>query len=170
MLTASPPVAKQQSPYMLPSKLIPAHNIASTEEEESPEHLTHGSHRQLLQILGVPPLGSSNWREIQSTLDTIISDREQKAKEGVQALNQAIDSSLSTYLSDATCTNSLLVEGLLEDTEFHTIELLNPHLTSRKSKLVMEIDKIGSDMAGLDMDKQHMASKKQKDFVEQWGS
>lgn len=115
-------------------------------------------------------MGNSNWHEIQTTLDTVISDREQKAKEGLQALNQSIDSLLSTHLNDSACTNSLLVGGLLQDAEFHAVELLDPHLQSRKSKLEMEIDKVGLDMAGLDMDKQHMASEKQEDFVKQWGT
>ena len=100
----------------------------------------------------------------------MISEREKKAKEGVQALNRGIDLSLSTYLNDASCTNSLLVGGLLEDAEFHAVELLNPHLQSRKSRLEMEIDKIGLDMAGLDLDQPHMANQKQEDFVKRWGS
>lgn len=169
-LTASSPAAEQHSPYIVPSPAVPVKNAASAEGGDSSEHPSHGSHRQLLHILGVPPLGSSSWLEIQSTLDAVLSSREQKAKEGLQALNQAIDSSLSTYLNDAACTNSLLVGGLLEDAEFHAIELLNPYLKSRTSKLGMEINKIGLDMAGLDMDKQHMASEKQEDFVKQWGS
>lgn len=115
-------------------------------------------------------MGSSSWLEIQSTLDAVLSDREQKAKDGVQALNQAIDLLLSTYLDDAACTNSLLMGGLLEDAEYHAIELLNPYLKSRTWKLGLEIDTIGLDMAGLDMDKQHMASEKQEDFVKRWGS
>lgn len=166
-LTASSPAAEQQSS---PSKPVPVNRIASAEGEEGPEHPTHGSHRQLLQIFGVPPLGKSNRLEIQTTLNAVVSEREQKAKEGVQALNQAIDSSLSTFLNDASCTNSLLVGGLLEDAEFHAVELLNPHLQSRKSRLEKEIDKIGLDMAGLDLDQQHMANQKQEDFVKRWGS
>lgn len=166
-MTASSPATEQQSS---PSKPVPVNRIASVEGEESPEHLTHGSHRQLLQILGVPPLGKSNRLEIQNTLNAVISEREKKAKEGVQALNRAIDLSLSTYLNDASCTNSLLVGGLLEDAEFHAVELLNPHLQSRKSRLEMEVDKIGLDMAGLDLDQPHMANQKQEDFVKRWGS
>lgn len=166
-LTASSPAAEQQSS---PSKPVLVNRIASVEGEESREHLTHGSHRQLLQILGVPPLGKSNRLEIQNTLNAVISEREKKAKEGVQALNRGIDLSLSTYLNDASCTNSLLVGGLLEDAEFHAVELLNPHLQSRKSRLEMEIDKIGLDMAGLDLDQPHMANQKQEDFVKRWGS
>lgn len=164
------PAAEQDSPSILPSKSIPINNIAAAEGEECPEHLTHGSHRQLLQVLGVPPLGNSNWIETQSTLDTVISNRQQKTKEAVRALNQAIDLSLSTTLNDATSTNSLLMEGLLEDAEFHSVDLLSPHLKSRKSKLLTEIDKIGSDMRGLDMDTEHLASKKQEDFVKRWGT
>lgn len=154
----------------MPSKPVSVNNITSAEGEESAEHLAYGSHRQLLQMFGVPPLGKSNRLETQSRLDAVISNREQKAKDGVRALNQAVDLSLSTYLNDAACTNSLLVGGLLEDAEFQTVELLNPHLKSRKSRLEMEIDKIGSDMAGLEMDKQYTASKKQEDFMRQWGS
>lgn len=169
-LTVLSPAAGQDSPRILPSTSIPINNIASTEGQECPKHLTHGSHRQLLQTLGVPPLGNSNWVETQSTLDTVISNGQHKTNEAVRALNQAIDLSLLTNLNDATSTNSLLMEGLLEDAEFHSIDLLNPHLTSRKSKLSMEIDKIGSDMRGLDMDKEHLASKKQEDFVKQWGT
>lgn len=168
--TMSSPAAKQDSPSILPSKSIPVNNIDSAAGEEWPEHLAHKSHRQLLQALGVPPLGSSNWNEIQSTLDTVISNRQQKTKMAVRALNQAIDLSLSTALNDATSTNSLLMEGLLEDAEFHSIDLLSPHLKSRQSKLLTEIDRIGSEMRGLDLDKEYLASKKQEDFVKQWST
>lgn len=177
-LTFSSPAAEQRSPHIAPSKPVSVNNIANAEGKESPEYRNDENLRQLLQILGVPHLGNSNWLEIQSTpnwleiqstLDTVISQREQKAKEGVRALNQAIDLSLATYLNDAICTNSLLVGGLLEDAQFHTVEFLNPELESRKLKLGLEIDKIGSDMAGLDMDRKHMKSKKQEDFVKRWG-
>ncbi|MCJ1464254.1 hypothetical protein MMC07_002867 [Pseudocyphellaria aurata] len=168
-LTVSSPAAEQQSPYITPSKPVPVNNIANVEGKENPEYRNNGDLRQLLQSLGVPYLGSSNRLELQSTLDTVISQRERKAKDGAHALNQAIDSSLATYLNDAISTNSLLVGALLEDANFHAVELLNPQLESRKLKLGMEIDKIGSDMAGLDMDRQHMTSKKQEEMMKRWG-
>ncbi len=150
------------------SKSMLAADLDLAGQGESYGYSADLSHRQLLQILGVPPLRSSDLPAVQAALDAAINDRERKVKEGLQDLNSATDSELVAHLNNAACTNSLLLGGLLEDTKFHNVELFDPRLKSQVSKLKLEIDEIRSDMADLDTEEIHLASSKREDFVNKW--
>lgn len=128
------------------------------------------AHRQLLHLLGVAPLHSTGLPTLQGALDNVIYDRERKIKEGLQNLNMATDLALDAHLNNASHTNSLLLGALLEDTNFHNIELFDPNLKSRASNLKKDIEEIRSDMADLDMEEIHLASSKREIFVNKWNS
>ena len=162
------PTKKHGDAHSLPSLSNPAFNLDSMQQASS-SNPADMHHRQMLHLLGVP-LHSSDSLEIQSTLDAAILDRQQKVKDGFKGLNHTTDSLLSRHLNNAACVNDLLLDGLLGDAKPHTIELFDPDLKSRSLRLEMEIEKVGSDMASLDMDKLHMVSRKREDFVNKWAS
>lgn len=137
-------------------------------KEENPRDSAEMAHRQLLHLLGVAPLHSTSLPTLQGALDSVICDRRQEVSEGLRFLNKATDSALNTHLNDASLTNSLLLGGLLEDTNFHNVELFAHNLKLRASNLKEDIDGIRSDMADLDMGEIHLASSKREIFVNKW--
>lgn len=139
-------------------------------KEDNPEDSADMAHRHLLHLLGVAPLQSTSLPTLQGALDSVIYDRERKIKEGLQNLNVATDLAIGTHLNNASHTNSLLLGGLLQDTNFHNIELFDPNLKLRASNLKKDIDEIRSDMANLDMEGIHLASSKREIFVNKWNS
>lgn len=144
------------------------HYLALT--EDNPEDSADMAHRQLLHLLGVAPLHSTSLLTLQGALDSVICDRERKIKEGLRNLNIGTDLALGTHLNNASHTNTLLLGGLLEDTNFHNIELFEPNLKLRASNLKKDIDEIRSDMADLDKEEIHLASSKRDIFVNKWSS
>lgn len=163
------PIKNNGDTRSLPSQSTPGHSLDSILQQESFSNSGDAYHRQMLHLLGVP-LSNPSLPEVQNTLDAAISDRQQKLREGLKGLNHAIDRSLSLELNNAACVNDLLLNGLLEDSKTHTVELFDPELKSRSSKLGKELDKVGSDIAGLELDKLHMPSGKRDDFVNKWAS
>lgn len=139
-------------------------------KEDNSQDSADVAHRQLLHRLGVAPLHSTSLPTLQGALDSVICDRERKIAEGLRILNKATDSAINTHLNNASHTNSLLLGGLLEDTNFHNIELFDHNLKLRASNLKKDIDEIRSDMAGLDMGETHLASSKRELFVNKWNS
>lgn len=144
------------------------HYLALT--EDNPEDSADMAHRQLLHLLGVAPLHSTSLLTLQGALDSVICDRKRKIKEGLRNLNIGTDLALGTHLNNASHTNTLLLGGLLEDTNFHNIELFEPNLKLRASNLKKDIDEIRSDMADLDKEEIHLASSKRDIFVNKWNS
>lgn len=163
------PTKKHGDARSPPSLSTPAYNLDSIMRQEGFPDPGDMYHRQMLHLLGVS-LKNSNLPEIQKTLDTAILDRQQKVENGLKGLNHATDSLLSLHLNSAACVNDLLLDGLLKDTKPDKIELFDPDLKSQSLKLGIEIDKVGSDMAALDMGKLHMVSRKREDFVNKWAS
>lgn len=139
-------------------------------KEDDPQDSSDMAHRQLLHLLGVAPLHNTSLSTFQRALDSVICDRKRKVSEGLRVLNNATDSALNTHLDDASHTNSLLLGGLLEDTNFHNIELFDHNLKLRASNLKNDIDGIRSDMADLDTGDIHLASSKREIFVNKWNS
>lgn len=139
-------------------------------KEDNPQDSADMAHRQLLRQLGVAPLHTTSLPTLQGALDSIICDRERKITEGLRILNKATDSALNTHLNNASHTNNLLLGGLLEDSNFHKIELFDHNLKLRASNLKKDIDGIRSDMVDLDTGEIHLASSKREIFVNQWNS
>lgn len=139
-------------------------------KEDDPRDSADMAHRKLLRLLGVAPLHNTSLSTLQGALDSVICDRKREVSEGLRILNKATDSALNTHIDNASHTNSLLLGGLLEDTNFHNIELFDHNLKLRASNLKKDIDGIRSDMADLDTGDIHLASSKREIFVNKWNS
>ena len=152
------------SPYEIASKDLLDHSMAAQAEEDMAEP----SHRRLLRILGCPPLHDSNLQSVQDMLDSLASNRSEKAKQGSKNLDAAIDQLLGSHVDTASCTTQLIADGLLEDTPYKNLHLLDERLRVRISKLETEASQTGSGIEELELDKLGMPSKEREDFVNRW--
>lgn len=152
------------SPYKTANKDSTEHSMAI----QARENVVEPSHRRLLRNLGCPPLHDSNQHTIQDKLDSLASDRSEKVKEGSKNLDAAIDLLLASHVEDASCTTRLIVGGLLEDTAYQSVHLLDERLRLRISTLETEASKIGSRMEELELDELSMPCKEREAFVSRW--
>lgn len=179
--TVHPGAYKNTQTFQSSAAISSLKNIASSKpaaatnhdlafQENNPQDSADMAHRQLLHLLGVAPLHSTGLSTLQKALDSMMSDRKRKVSEGLRILNKGTDSAINTHLNNASHTNSLLLSGLLEETNFHNIELFDHNLKLRASNLKKDIDGIRSDMADLDTGEIHLASSKRGTFVNKWNS
>jgi hypothetical protein len=136
--------------------------------EENGEDFTEPSHRRLLRSLGCPPLQDSNMHSMQDTLDNLVYDMSQKAKQAANNLDTTIDLILASHLDAASCTTQLILDAVLEDTPYQTTHLLDERLRLRVAKLETEVNKIGSGMENLGLDQLNRSSEARDAFVNRW--
>lgn len=148
-------------------KIKDTHLFAHGVAEESGEDFAEPSHRRLLQSLGCPPLHDSNLHTIQDTLDSLVYDKIQKAKQGSN-LDTTIDLLLAPHLDTASSTTQLILDAVLADTPYQTTHLLDERLRRRVSKLETEVNKTGSGMEKLGLDQLIMSSEGRDNFVNRW--
>lgn len=151
-----------------PSRLTAPHDSEPILNEASLEAPSNFDHRRLLGVLGIPPFDALKIKDIEDVLDFTVSDRERRIRGGSLSVERSLDQTLTSYLNDTFCTQQILVDALLADTAYHTVEMFDRQLRSEINKLEENIGKIGSDMAELDLEKLNMASQERERFINQW--
>lgn len=142
--------------------------LEHTVTEEDGNDSIECSHRQLLKNLGYPAQYNSTYRSIQDMLDDFIGDRSGQVKQLSKYVDDMINLSLTPCLDSTFHSTQLILEGLLQDSPYQSVHLLNERLRSRISNLEMEVNKIGSNMEALQLDQLSMPCKERDNFVNQW--
>ncbi len=150
-----------------PRRLTTPHNIEAECKGASLEAPSN-DHRRLLCVLGIPSLEDLGTEDIEDMLDIEASDKERLTSDSSLGVERSLDRTLTSYLNDLFCTQQILVDALLIDTAYHTVDMFDPGLRSEISTLETDIGNVGSDMADLDLEKLKMASKERDRFVNQW--
>jgi hypothetical protein len=105
---------------------------------------------------------------MQDTLDNLVYDKSQEAKQAANNLDTTIDLILASHLDAASCTTQLILDAVLEDTPYQTTRLLDERLRLRVAKLETEVNKIGSGMENLGLDQLSRSSEAREAFVNRW--
>jgi hypothetical protein len=166
--TSMSPPKKGSHPARSSSKTANKDSLEHSMAAQAGEDVAEPNYRRLLRTLGCAPLHDSNLHTIQDTLDSLVSDRNEKAKQSSKNLDAAVDQLLASHVDTASCTTQLIIDGLLEDTAYQNVHLLDERLRLRISTLAAEASKIGSGMEALELDKVSMPCKEREAFVNRW--
>ena len=126
-------------------------------------------HRRLLSILGIPPLDGLKTKDAEDMLDTKACDGQRKTRDASSSVENSVNQVLCSYLDNSSCTHQIVVDALLADTAYHTVQMFDSDLKSGLTSLETAITKIGGDMGELDLEKLKLPSKERDRFVTQWG-
>lgn len=160
--SANDRVGNPTSRLTAPDNYEPEFDIASL---AAPSNLDH---RRLLSDLGIPALDGLRNKDIGDILNLTVSEKDRKTRGISLSVEKSLDSTLTSYLNDSFCTQQMLVDALLADTAYNTVEMFDPELRSEINALEADIGKLGSDMADLDLEKLKTASKERELFINQW--
>ena len=123
---------------------------------------------QRLLSLGVPSLHGLKPADAEDVLDLAVSDRERKMRDVSSRIENSVDQMITTYLNDSSSTQQTLVDALLADTAYHSVEMFDSELRSEINILEAHIGEIGADMANLDLERLKMANQERDYFVNRW--
>ena len=124
--------------------------------------------RRLLGVLGVPPLDNLKPVDIEDILDLTASDKERKTSDASSSVERSINKVLTLYLNGSFSTQQTVVDALLADTAYQTVEMFDPELRSQINALEADIGKLGAEMVDFDLGKLEMLSQERDRFVNQW--
>lgn len=146
----------------------PSFHSKSTSKEASLKIPSNFDTRRLLSTLGIPPLDDLKPKDIEDILDLTASDRERKRRDGSSSVERSINEVLTSCLNDSSLTQQTIVDTLLADTAYHTVEMFDPELRSQLNTLQADIGKLGAEMVDLDLGKLNMSNQERDRFVNQW--
>ena len=101
-------------------------------------------------------------------VDAAVTDRERKLVQVSREVESSLLSTIERSIHRASDAQHLLVDELLFDTKFNAVELSDGDIAARVKTLQGHLERIGSSVTYIDMEKLNGINKDQKDFVNKW--
>ena len=101
-------------------------------------------------------------------VDAAVTDRERKLVQVSREVESSLLSTIEKSIHHASDAQHLLVDELLFDTKFNTVELSDGDIAARVKTLQGNLERIGSSVTNIDMEKLHGINKDQEEFVNRW--
>ncbi|POS86726.1 hypothetical protein EPUL_001394 [Erysiphe pulchra] len=154
-----PPVSKTKL-LAGPTQKIPS-IVDETYGEIKPE-------QSLAQNLGItlPKSGSEEINVLK--MEKILSEKVARLESQEEILQKTMESSISSYLSDAHLTFALLRDELLDKSPYHEVNLIDPELLKTMDLLETEILKFQAKLEAIDLYDLQEKNSQRDYFLERW--
>lgn len=124
---------------------------------------------QILRNLGISlPAEPSGDRNIAATFQDVLGDRIMKLYGHSMSLQEVSEASIGSHLHDSQVTLQLLMESLLSETPYKTVNLLDTEVQEAMDRLEWAVEEVKRDVAVVSLDPLRERNVRRDDLVERW--
>jgi hypothetical protein len=124
---------------------------------------------QILRNLGISlPPDPSGDRNIAAAFQDVLTDRMMKLNGHAKSLQEVSESSVGSHLHDSQVTLQLLMESLLSETPYKSVNLLDTEVLEAMGNLERGVEEVKRDVAVVNLDHLRERNVRRDDLVERW--